>query len=138
MMNAGAPIERIGDSFVRLAEHPDFLRCSTPHRDAALEQHLWSAAVDRGLVEAQRAAEVIPLMRHGPSRLVHGTLPGTGLLPVIVCWFESDAQGLFIAADLDRGHDYHRLSRWRAPRTREPRSRWRPFARAPRPDAVSA
>lgn len=129
MMKSGAPLERIGDSFVRLAEHPDFLRCSVPHRDPALERHLWAVAVERGLVDAARAHAPLPLMRHGPSRLVHGTIPGTGLLPVIVCWFEPDAQGLFIAADLERGNDYHRLCRWRPPAPSSRRVRWRPFAR---------
>lgn len=127
MMKAGVTLERIGDSFVRLAEHPDFLRCSQPHRDPDLERHLWAAAVERGLVERAGARGPLPLMRHTPSRLVHGTLPGTGLLPVIVCWFESDAQGLFIAADLERGNDYHRLCRWRPPASPRRRTRWRPF-----------
>lgn len=129
MMDADAPLDRIGDSFVRLAEHPDFLRWSVPFRDAELERHLWTRAVERGLVAPQTAQGPIPLMRHGPAQLIHGTLPGTGLLPVIVCWFEDDGRGLFIAADLDRGHDYHRLCRWRPPAPTAPRSRWRAFAR---------
>lgn len=127
MMDTGAPIERVGDSFVRLAEHPDFLRCSRPHHEPTLEARLWRSAADRGLVHVRRADGPIPLMLHGASGIVHGTLPGTGLLPVIVCWFGES--GLFIAADLDRGHEYHRLYARRPAPAPAPRPRWRPFRR---------
>lgn len=129
MMNAGGAIERIGDSFVQLAEHPDFLGRSRPHRDAPLERHLWACARARGLVDGAAGATPMGLMRHDASGIVHGTLPGTGLLPVIICWFEPDARGLFIAADFDRGHAYHRLSLDRPPKPAA-RPRWRPFGRA--------
>ncbi len=134
MMAAGASLDRIGDSFVHLAEHPDFMRCSRPVRDRRLEAHLWGCAVAAGLVDADRVEEPIPLMRHDAADLVHGTLPRTGLLPVIVCWFEPEADGLFITADLERGRDYHRLSQPRGGQrgVRRPSGgRWRPFGRAP-------
>lgn len=131
MMAAGAGLDRVGDSFVRLAEHPDFVRCSHPLRDPALEAHLWRSAAAAGLVDGALAEGPIPLMRH-EAGIVHGTLPHTGLLPVIVCWFEPDGDGLFIAADLERGRDYHRLARRPAARRIEPPApRWRPFGRRP-------
>jgi len=117
MLKTSADLDRVGDSFVALAEHPEFVRSCVAHRDPRLERRLWHAAVKRRLVAPEVAGGPIPMARFDAAGLVHGTLPGTGLTPVIFCWFDSGDHGLFIAADLIRGNDYHRLTGWR-PRPR--------------------